>query len=138
MWRQSNFSPQTHTVRPWRCVAAAKGSARPTQRIGWDYDPVNEVEMESFIVQHHEALAVLAFFSISSAVTTMPKTWTGVGTAWNWFYDWSHELVGMLSQKYAAQIQALQGVVPPSATPAQIADEKAGTIPSAATFPVSK
>lgn len=91
--------------------------------------------MNSFIQQHWEALSVLAGFATLAAITTMPKQWSGPSTAWAWFYDWSHELFSLLSQKYAGQLQAGQGVNPPSPTPSQINEEKAGLVPPQSTFP---
>lgn len=94
-------------------------------------------QLSTFVTQHWGVIVTVTAFLGMPAISTMPKTWTAgfFQTVWGWFYDWSHEVVGALSQKYATQLQALQGVNPPSPTPTQVQEEKAGLVPPQATFP---
>lgn len=75
-----------------------------------------------FLSDHHEVLLAIGYFVLQSAVSTMPKTWTGVGTLWGWFYDCLHEFFSLLSQKYNTQLKAAEGQVPPAPTPIQQAE----------------
>lgn len=75
-----------------------------------------------FLNDHHELVLTFAAFATMAAISTMPKQWTGFGTLWSWFYDWSHELVSALSQKYSTQLKAAEGQVPPAPTPMQQAE----------------